>query len=88
MLNFLCLKFPRIYQVGNNPLSRMETQGIEPRPSPCKGDVLPLDYASVYFLCLTQNLSIRENASIMFSSFGSVTILIKPGIPKPEPLIT
>ena len=24
----------------------MEAQGIEPRPSPCKGDVLPLDYAS------------------------------------------
>ena len=28
------------------PLSPLEAQGIEPRPSPCKGDVLPLDYAS------------------------------------------
>ena len=27
---------------------KMEAQGIEPRPTPCKGAVLPLDYASFF----------------------------------------
>ncbi len=61
----------------------MEAKGIEPLSSPCKGDVLPIDYASAprffqnpYLSCLAQNLYIAFIAVSSVFVSAKDTILI------------
>ncbi len=67
---------------------RMEAQGIGPRLAPCKGAVLPLDYASLFYLaCALQNSFILLIASANISFVAAETSLACPSDPNPLPLV-